>query len=111
MRSEYWERFLRKVNHRYAEKRDLLIQSLERYFQGKAILYRTESGPELIAAVPCSKDAGSVEKAAAERGLGISARTGPAPGMLYVTIRYAAVRDEIIEKGVAVLAEAVGELQ
>ena len=47
----------------------------------------------------------------AEKGLGISARTGPAPGMLYVTIRYAAVRDEIIEKGVAVLAEAVGELQ
>lgn len=111
MRSEYWEGFLRKVNHRYADKRDLLIQSLERYFQGRALLYRTESGPELIAAVPCSKDAVSAVKAAAKMGLGISARTGPDTGVLYVTIRYAAVRDEFIERGVAVLAEAVRELQ
>ena len=111
LHSEYWERFLRKVNHRYADKRDLLIQSLERYFQGKAILYRTESGPELIAAVPCSKDAVSAVKAAAEMGLGISARTGPDTGVVYVTIRYAAVRDEFIERGVAVLAEAVREPQ
>lgn len=111
MRSEYWEGFLRKVNRLYAAKRDVLTKSLKRQFQDNVVLYRTESGPELIAAFPYRNDAETAVRDAAEKGLGITARTGQEAGdgakMLYVTLRFASVPDEAIEKGAATLAEVV----
>ncbi|MCR5809859.1 MAG: PLP-dependent aminotransferase family protein [Lachnospiraceae bacterium] len=108
MKSDKWEHFLRKTNHSYAAKRDLLLAKLREYFGDHASFYMTESGPEIIAVVPFGGDFSAFLKEAEREGLGITARTGISRRSdgkkLYISLHYAALSEDEIAVGIDLLA-------
>lgn len=111
MNSDKWEGFLRKTNRSYAVKRDMVIRKLRECFGEEAVLYRTESGPEIIAALPFEGDSSSFMEESKNAGLGIEARTGSTgktgAKRLYVTLHYAALSEEEICAGIDLLASVL----
>ena len=111
MRSDKWEHFLRKTNHSYAAKRSLLLAKIQEYFGGNALLYKTESGPEIIAVIPFRGDLSSFLQEAERAGLGITARTGVSRHSegkkLYVSLHYTALSENEIAVGIDLLASVL----
>ena len=111
MRSDKWEHFLRKTNHSYAAKRSLLLAKIQEYFGGNALLYKTESGPEIIAVIPFRGDLSSFLQEAERAGLGITARTGVSRHSegkkLYVSLHYTALSENKIAVGIDLLASVL----
>ena len=69
-------------------------------FGSVAVLHRTESGTEIIAAVPCTEEASVIMNRAAEAGLGLDARSGWGRDsrQLYVRICYENISWRILRK-------------
>lgn len=111
MKSDNWENNLRRTNHRYAEKRDMLLEKIRSCFGEEAILYRTESGPEIIASFAYSGDAADFMEKAEEAGLGICARLSmdeqTGGRKLYVTLNYSGLSAEDIETGIDILTRVM----
>ena len=115
MSSESWESFLRKTNHKYWEKRDLLIGRIRQKIGEETVLYRTESGPEIIAEVPMASDVPSFIERAEKAGVGLSARASQDPHssqmLMYITLNYSAIPYGKIGEGIDLLAEVLGSGQ
>ena len=98
MKSEKWEHFLRKTNHSYAAKRNLLLTKMREYFGENASFYKTESGPEIIAVIPFGGDLSAFSEEAERAGLGVTVRTGVGRRSdgkkLYVSLHYAALSED-----------------
>ena len=108
-----WERLpnhFRKYYYRNFLKRNHVIHCMEEAFGSGAVLHRTESGTEIIAAVPCTEEVSVIMNRAAEAGLGLDARSGweRDSGQLYVRICYENISMEDIEEGIRILSGILG---
>jgi len=108
-----WERLpnhYRKYYYRNFLKRNHVIRCMEEAFGSCAVLHRTESGTEIIAAVPCTEEASVIMNRAAEAGLGLDARSGWGRDsrQLYVRICYENISMEDIEEGIRILSGILG---
>jgi DNA-binding transcriptional MocR family regulator len=108
-----WERLpnhFRRYYYRNFLKRNHVIRCMEEAFGSCAVLHRTESGTEIIAAVPCTEEASVIMNRAAEAGLGLDARSGweRDSGQLYVRICYENISMEDIEEGIRILSGILG---
>lgn len=108
-----WERLpnhFRRFYYRNFLKRNHVIRCMEEAFGSCAVLHRTESGTEIIAAVSCTEEASVIMNRAAEAGLGLDARSGWGrdSGQLYVRICYENISMEDIEEGIRILSGIPG---
>jgi DNA-binding transcriptional MocR family regulator len=108
-----WERLpnhYRKYYYRNFLKRNHVIRCMEEAFGSGAVLHRTESGTEIIAALSCTEEASVIMNRAAEAGLGLDARSGweRDSGQLYVRICYENISMEDIEEGIRILSGIPG---
>lgn len=104
-----WERLpnhFRRYYYRNFLKRNHVIRCMEEAFGSCAVLHRTESGTEIIAAVSCTEEASVIMNRAAEAGLGLDVRSGWGRDsrQLYFRICYENISMEDIEEGIRILS-------
>ncbi len=107
-----FDRHLRRTRQLYRRRRDALVAAIERHLP-RARVVGVAAGLHALVELPPGVDEDRAVAAARARGIGLTSlselRTGDAAVVPALLLSYAALPEPAIERGIAELAQAVGE--